>query len=182
MKYTQIKPDHVLKFTKPTECYVCPLDANIYGIDFTSFKIRDLDSGKTIFHIANDPNASIKNIEPNLDDSVRFIKYDLGAEFLKLKRIGASLTFTVGNQEIPDFRMIERHYFKDKLIKSFDFKFGFCIPDSTNSWEIMYEIPKISSQLEKEMIRSPYATKSDSFYFVNDQLIMHNKAEYSYTK
>lgn len=30
------------------------------------------------------------------------------------------------------------------------------------------------------MIDAPYATKSDSFYFVDDKLIMHNKAEYSY--
>ena len=25
-----------------------------------------------------------------------------------------------------------------------------------------------------------WETKSDSFYFVNDQLMMHNKAEYNY--
>ena len=25
-----------------------------------------------------------------------------------------------------------------------------------------------------------YETKSDSFYFVNDELVMHNKAEYAY--
>ena len=29
-----------------------------------------------------------------------------------------------------------------------------------------------------EMIEHPYETKSDSFYFVNDKLIMHNKASY----
>ena len=30
------------------------------------------------------------------------------------------------------------------------------------------------------MIDSPYETRSDSFYFVNDKLIMHNKADYAY--
>lgn len=30
------------------------------------------------------------------------------------------------------------------------------------------------------MIDNPYETKSDSFYFVNDRLIMHNKASYKY--
>ena len=29
-------------------------------------------------------------------------------------------------------------------------------------------------------INSPFAHKSDSFYFVDDELIMHNKAEYQY--
>jgi hypothetical protein len=30
------------------------------------------------------------------------------------------------------------------------------------------------------MIKSPYDTVSDSFYFVGEKLIMHNKAAYSY--
>jgi hypothetical protein len=30
------------------------------------------------------------------------------------------------------------------------------------------------------MIASPYETKSDSFYFVNNRLVMHNKASYKY--
>ncbi|KAJ8574977.1 hypothetical protein ON010_g4228 [Phytophthora cinnamomi] len=30
------------------------------------------------------------------------------------------------------------------------------------------------------MVAQPYATVSDSFYFVGDELIMHNKAEYKY--
>ena len=38
-----------------------------------------------------------------------------------------SLRFRVGNQPVTNFRMIERHYFKGRLIKSFDFEFPFCI-------------------------------------------------------
>ena len=30
------------------------------------------------------------------------------------------------------------------------------------------------------MIANPYETKSDSFYFVNNKLVMHNKASYKY--
>lgn len=30
------------------------------------------------------------------------------------------------------------------------------------------------------MIDCPYETRSDSFYFVEDKLIMHNKADYAY--
>ena len=30
------------------------------------------------------------------------------------------------------------------------------------------------------MLASPFETKSDSFYFVGDTLVMHNKAEYQY--
>ena len=30
------------------------------------------------------------------------------------------------------------------------------------------------------MVAHPYETRSDSFYFVDDRLVMHNKADYAY--
>mmetsp|Transcript_57696 Transcript_57696/g.182714 ORF Transcript_57696/g.182714 Transcript_57696/m.182714 type:complete len:94 (+) Transcript_57696:490-771(+) len=88
--------------------------------------------------------------------------------------------FGVGPAEVPSFRMIERHYFKDKLLRSYDFTFGFCIPNSTNSWEAIYPMPNQSKDDIQEMAKLPYGHKSDSFYFVGDELVMHNKAEYAY--
>jgi len=76
--------------------------------------------------------------------------------------------------------MIERHYFREKLIKSFDFHFGFCIPGSTNNWDAVYALPALSEDLILDMIAHPFETRSDSFYFVEDRLIMHNKAAYKY--
>lgn len=40
--------------------------------------------------------------------------------------------------------MIERHYFRDRLLKSFDFDFGFLIPGSQNTMEHIYEFPELS--------------------------------------
>ena len=77
--------------------------------------------------------------------------------------------------------MIERHYFRDQLIKSFDFNFGFCIPNSTNTWEAIYDMPPLLPELVEEMIANPWQTESDSFYFVGDTLVMHNKAKYAYS-
>jgi hypothetical protein len=91
-----------------------------------------------------------------------------------------SLEFSVGPKEVHGFRMIERHYFRNELVKSYDFTFGFCIPSSTNTWDAIYSVPSLEEDLIKEMVENPYATVSDSFYFVGDELIMHNKAEYKY--
>lgn len=33
----------------------------------------------------------------------------------------------------------------------------------------------------KDIIAHPYVTKSDSFYFVDGKLVMHNKADYAYS-
>lgn len=76
--------------------------------------------------------------------------------------------------------MIERHYFRNKLIRSFDFTFGFCIAGSTNSWDVTYHIPPLDNDLIESMIKNPFETTSDTFYFVNDTMVMHNKASYQY--
>jgi hypothetical protein len=49
--------------------------------------------------------------------------------------------------------MIERHYFRNKLVKSYDFEFGFCIPGSTNTWEADYEMPPLDPALGKLLLR-----------------------------
>lgn len=59
------------------------------------------------------------------------------------------ITFRVGDKPVRDFHMVERHYFKDKVIKTFDFSFGFCIPESSNTCEHIYEFPKLSSAESK---------------------------------
>lgn len=176
----KITPQDVLKFTAPTSEFLCPLTANKHGIDFLEFRIRDIETNRTIFHVRKDADSPTPSPE-ELDDSSRFIQYDFGAPFLMLRSVGTTLQFRVGPKELKSFRMIERHYFRNKLIKSFDFTFGFCIPSSTNEWEVIYDIPKLSAAEREEMIKSPFQTKSDSFYFVGDDLVMHNKAEYSYS-
>ncbi|KAK9874453.1 hypothetical protein WA026_002792 [Henosepilachna vigintioctopunctata] len=185
---TVITPEDVLHLTKITDTYLCDPDANIYDIDFTRFKIRDLESGAVLFEIAkpipeNTDEGSEKNqesedpIDPN---SGRFVRYQFTPQFLKLKTVGATVEFTVGSKPVNRFRMIERHFFRDKLLKTFDFEFGFCIPYSKNTCEHIYEFPTLPSDLVKEMIAAPFETRSDSFYFVDDHLIMHNKADYAY--
>ena len=76
--------------------------------------------------------------------------------------------------------MIERHFFRDRHLKTFDFDFGFCIPDSKNTCEHIYDFPELDQSTIKQMVEEPFSTRSDSFYFVDDELVMHNKADYSY--
>ena len=46
--------------------------------------------------------------------------------------------------------------------------------------EHIYEFPELNTEEVRQMVANPFETKSDSFYFVDDVLIMHNKADYSY--
>ena len=173
--------EQVLEYRCPTAGYMCPLTANTYGLDFLSFRIRDYATSKQLFEVARDPDAppvDISQIPPEMEDQVRCISYDFGADFLNLETIGTTLEFSVGPREVEGFRMIERHYFRDTLIKSYDFMFGFCIPNSTNTWEAIYDMPELPEDLQQAMIDNPWETESDSFYFVGDTMIMHNKVRH----
>jgi hypothetical protein len=44
----------------------------------------------------------------------------------------------------------------------------------------IYDFPKLDSELIRQMVVHPFDTRSDSFYFVDGKLVMHNKADYSY--
>lgn len=181
-----VSPEDVLRLPRITENYLCSPEANVYDIDFTRFKIRDLETGTVLFEIAKPPATESEEADPEpeqeeLDPNAgRFVRYQFTPQFLKLKTVGATVEFTVGNKAVSKFRMIERHFFRDKLLKSFDFEFGFCIPNSKNTCEHIYEFPTLAPELVKEMISHPFETRSDSFYFVDDRLIMHNKADYAY--
>lgn len=179
-----ISPSDILRLNKITESYLCTPDANIYDIDFTRFKIRDMKSDTTLFEISKPPNVPGErnfNEDTPVGENGRFVRYQFTPEFLKLSTVGATVEFTVGSDKpVKEFRMIERHFYKDRLLKTFDFNFGFCIPGSKNSCEHIYDFPSLKSDEIQEMIDNPFLTRSDSFYFVDDKLIMHNKADYSY--
>jgi len=178
-----VSPEDVLRFKEPTTGFLCPLTANKFGIDFLSFKVKDYDSKRTIFDVSRENSVTVGSTSGSAglsEDSYRKIRYNFSEDVLRTPTISTTLVFSVGDREVEDFRMIERHYFRDQLVKSYDFTFGFCIPCSTNTWEAVYAVPLIEDALIDQMIAHPFETRSDSFYFVDGELIMHNKAEYNY--
>lgn len=171
------RPEDVLAFTRPTDSFLCGIAANVYQLEFVRFSLRDIDSSQVLFDI----EKPVGQNPTGDDDPLRTNIYSFPKEFLQLRTIGAQILFTVGPQPVPKFRMIERHYFRGRLLKSFDFTFGFCIPNSTNSWEAIYDLPVFSADEIAAFVAAPGEVQSDSFYFAGDQLIMHVKSSYTYT-
>jgi len=56
------------------------------------------------------------------------------------------MEFVVGDKPVKNFKMIERHYFRNKLLKDFEFDFPFCMPNSTNNCEHIYDMPELSAE------------------------------------
>ena len=194
---SEITPEVVRNYKGFTPKFLCGLSANVYNIKFKRFKVRDIETDFVLFDVSDESeenqdqenkdipdemkDENLKKIEDeDIYKSPRMIRYHLGPDFLDLKNLGSSLTFSVGDQPVKDFLMIERHYFNEILVKSFEFKFDFCIPNSVNTWEYIYTVPEIEPKVKKQMIDEPWHTRSDSFYFVGNKLIMHNKAIYNY--
>lgn len=109
---------------------------NVYKIEFTRFKIRDLDTDTVLFEIEKPPgekpsyrilvfleeNRSQKFAEdaseredfppPPEPSAARYVRYRFTPEFLRLRHVGATVEFVVGNRPVSKFRMLERHFFK----------------------------------------------------------------------
>lgn len=176
----QPHPDYIRSLTEPTEKFLCSLKDNTFNIKFGAFRIRDMVSGFTLVDVQESDLDS--TITEEMDDpKIRLLKYHFGPDFLTLKTIGLQVSFSIGDQPVPNLLMIERHYFKGRVIKSYEFKFGFCMPNTTNTLEMIYDLPDLTDEEKQDMIESPWETKSDTYFFVDNKLIIHNRAEYNYS-
>lgn len=170
---TVISPDYVLSMQSASMELLCSLEANTDKIYFGPFKIRDMDSNTVLFEIQ-------REYEPMTEEQ-RFIQYTFPPAILNLRTIGTTLFFSVGENPVSNLRLIERHYFRNTLLRNYDFLIPFCMPNTTNTWEAIYPLPVFSAAQKQEIIAHPYEVKSDSFIFVEDRLIIHTRAEYNYS-
>ena len=85
---SKVTPDDVLALKEITDTYLCSPDANTFGIDFTRFKIRDMETNTVLFEIAKPPNlpetGSGNNVPDTTDPNAgRFVRYHFTPEFLR---------------------------------------------------------------------------------------------------
>ena len=77
-------PAEVLAHFSVTEDYLCTPEDNVYQIDFTRFKIRDLHSNATLFEIAKPP-GNMKSDEDEVDPNAgRFVRYQFTPEVFNI--------------------------------------------------------------------------------------------------
>lgn len=60
----------------------------MYKIDFVRFKIRDMESGATLFEVTKSEEEDGDDDGPQ--ETPRYVKYHFPPQFLKLRRIGAT--------------------------------------------------------------------------------------------
>ena len=68
-----------------------------------------------------------------------------------------------------------------KLAANYSFKFPLFMPNSSNSIEFIYNVPKLSDEIVKRMNNGdPISAKSDTFVFVEGKMVVHRRAKYIY--
>jgi hypothetical protein len=115
---------------------------------FGAYSVKDPDSGVTLVAISGEENklqdeyARMRETSNQLTFDDRVVKHEFSRHFFLLKRLELNLEFHVVSKEpIKKLVLIEKHYFKDKLLSEFEFPFPFCMAGSTNTWQYTYELP-----------------------------------------
>ena len=168
--------EQALKMDKPTDKFLIKLEDNIYGVRFNGFKLRDIKTEK-IYHeyYPKDPYELDYFADHELN-------YPFPNEILKgQKHLGTSLKLVVGDKMVKNLVLIERHYIGGKLAANFRFVFPMFIPNSENQVEFIYEIPKLSPEVEEKLQKGEdIHAASDTFVFVEGKLTVHRRAKYTY--
>ena len=128
----------------------------MFGVKFLDFRLRDADSNDILIEVSREERemldamqeeeAKARGVEDSQDDEDRVVEYNFGPMFLDLKAIGMQVGIEIGEKPVKSIRMIEKHYFKDTCIHTYDFKTGFCMPHTVNSWECIYVLPDIDEE------------------------------------
>jgi len=58
---------------------------------------------------------------------------------LKSKTLAREISFS-SQKQIQDLRVEQYVYFYGEITESFTFRFGFCMPESTNTWQNIIEV------------------------------------------
>ena len=173
---TDFTEEQAQKMEKATDHFLIKLEDNIYGVRFNGFKLRDIKTEK-VYHeyYPKDPFELDYFADHVLD-------YPFPNEILKgQKNLGTSLKLVVGDKLAKNLVLLERHYIEGKLAANFRFAFPVFIPNSSNDIEFIYNIPKLSPEVEEKLEKGEdiYA-ESDTFVFVEGKLTVHRRAKYTY--
>jgi hypothetical protein len=138
-------PNAVLSLKKPPEQVYSSHQFLCGALGYTRFQFLEFQifNDKTTYYHIQRPEGPI---DWNPVDESRIVEYTFPKSFLDTRSIRTKLVFAVGPTPIEQLRLIELHYSGKKLIRSYDFTFGFCIPGTVNTWESEYEMPTLSKQ------------------------------------
>ena len=159
------------------EDYLCSFAANTYGIQFVSFTIQDKASGFVYFHVG--PQAPLPDSALNFEEP-RKIKYRFNPAILRAASLNTILKFNA-THELPNFTLIEKHFVGEKHFATYRSEMDGPLEAGKMYTQEMTYKNEMSESLIREAIQHSWSHKVEALYFVNNKLVMHNKAVYLYS-
>eukprot|EP00826_Nyctotherus_ovalis_P023076 TRINITY_DN1776_c0_g1_i8.p1 TRINITY_DN1776_c0_g1~~TRINITY_DN1776_c0_g1_i8.p1 ORF type:complete len:178 (-),score=35.86 TRINITY_DN1776_c0_g1_i8:136-669(-) len=114
-----------------------------------------------------------KNWDNNVLDKTETFPKDL----LKCRVVTREINFT-SKEEIKEFHLLQRIYLAGKVIEEWHFKFGFVIPNSTNTWEQTIEAAAPEDMIPIEILNS--SMMIETLFLIRDQVIYRSKMRVQY--
>ena len=81
---------------------------------------------------------------------------------LQCRSVSRTLNFS-SKRALNNFRIVQRVLFQDQLLEGWSFKFGFVIPNSTNTWEQVIEAAGEGQMLPAEMLSGNVVIQTEFF-------------------
>lgn len=168
--------DQALSMQKPTDKFLVKLSDNVHGVRFNGFKLRDMDTGE-IYHEYYP--SDIYELDYFAD---HILDYSFSNKILKAKKLGSTLKLCIGDKDVKQLVIIERHYINGKIAANYSSpKYPLLFKNSENSVEFIYDMPKLPEETVKDIENGkPVKANSDTFVFVQGKLIIHRRAKYVY--
>ncbi|XP_073445426.1 retinal rod rhodopsin-sensitive cGMP 3',5'-cyclic phosphodiesterase subunit delta isoform X1 [Dendrobates tinctorius] len=110
-----------------------------YG-KINSMILRDGETGKTMWQGAEDLSF------PGVEHEARVPK-----KILKCKSVSREINFA-SEEEMENFRLEQKVYFKGQCLEEWSFEFGFVMPNSVNTWQSMIEAAPESQMMPANVL------------------------------
>ncbi|XP_077146307.1 retinal rod rhodopsin-sensitive cGMP 3',5'-cyclic phosphodiesterase subunit delta isoform X1 [Ranitomeya variabilis] len=105
-----------------------------------SMILRDGETGKTMWQGAEDLSF------PGVEHEARVPK-----KILKCKSVSREINFA-SEEEMENFRLEQKVYFKGQCLEEWSFEFGFVMPNSVNTWQSMIEAAPESQMMPANVL------------------------------
>ncbi|CAF0842007.1 unnamed protein product [Didymodactylos carnosus] len=113
--------------------------------------LRDADSGKVLWQSSDDLSA------PDTEHEARVPK-----RILKCRAVSREINFS-SQEEMKQFRLEQKVYFRGQIIEEWSFEFGFVIPGSTNTWQSLIEAAPESQMIPANLLNGNVVIETKFF-------------------
>ena len=110
MSESSFTPQDALAMDYPAPRFMCSRKANVFGVKFLDFRLRDADSGEILVEVSQEERemldamqeeeAKSRGVEDSQDDEDRVVEYNFGPMFLEMKAIGMQVGIEIGEKPV----------------------------------------------------------------------------------